>query len=58
VVISGDKQILPARAGHCISPIAGDTMAGACDATQFLGIDVQQIAQRRMFVSLNRLPRW
>jgi hypothetical protein len=39
-------------------PIAGDTMAGACDATQLLGIDVQQIARRSMPVSLNRLPRW
>ncbi|AMU12730.1 hypothetical protein A3203_38560 [Burkholderia cenocepacia] len=57
VVIHGDKEVLPTHTVHRIAPITGDTMARTRDSTELLDVDVQQIAWRLVFVTLNGFAR-
>ncbi len=54
VVINGHEQVLPARTIDRVTGIAGDPMAHALDTTEFLGIDVHQIAGMGVFVTHHR----
>jgi hypothetical protein len=57
VVIDGHKEEFPAGSVDRIAPVACHTVAGPLDATELLGVDVQQIARLAMLVALHRLAR-
>ena len=55
MVIDGNEQELPASTLEAVAPVAGDAVAHALDATEFLGVNVNQIARVLMLVAHNRL---
>ena len=58
VVIDGDVEELPAGAADVIAlPVAGDAMAGACDARELLDVEVEKFARVRAFVAHDRRRR-
>jgi len=51
VIIDGDVENLPAGAAGFVAGIAGEAMTGLDDASEFFGVDVQQIAGMSMLVA-------
>ncbi len=51
MIIDGHEQKLPTSAIDLIPAIAGDTVARTHDASQLLGINMQQITRRRMLIA-------
>src|SRR5260221_5430343 len=54
MIVDRDKQILPAGHAAASSPLCADSVAQAIDASQLLGIDVQQIAGMCVLVAHHR----
>src|SRR5262249_60589668 len=52
-VINGEVADLPPDAAGAVPTIAGDPMADPCDATEFLDVDVQQVARPLALVPLD-----
>ena len=51
MIVDGHEQELPAGAVDRVAAITSDSMAGALDAPELLGVQVQQIAWRIVFVA-------
>jgi hypothetical protein len=57
VLADADMDAFPASTSHLIAPVGGDAMAGAPDAPEFLGIQMQRFARRGTFVAHDRWRR-
>ena len=51
MVVDGDVDVLPARAGRVIGGVSGDAMTRPRDASQLLDIEMPQVARRSVFVA-------
>src|SRR5271155_6002593 len=56
-VVNCDVHIFPADTPSGVAAIAGNAMARPCDASQFLDVQVDQLAGPAPLVSLHRLRR-
>jgi hypothetical protein len=52
VIVDGDVQVLPAGAADPMEALAGHAVPQAPNAAQLLGIEVEQVADRRVLVAL------
>jgi hypothetical protein len=58
MVVDRDEQHFPAGTFDRISSISSHPMAGSLDSTQLLGVDVQHVARRGVFVANDWFLVW
>ncbi len=53
VVVDTDVDVFPSGALSTVCPVVGHAVAGAVEAAEFLGVEMQQVSGVRVFVAVN-----
>ena len=53
MVVDTDVDVFPSGALSTVCPVVGHAVAGAVEAAEFLGVEMQQVSGVRVFVAVN-----